>query len=127
MEHIVYFILAFLLAYLGRYALYKKSKKTSKKVKKAKKQKDNMAIEMKYLVHKFELDPAKLDTKKIAQLISSIDAFIIAVTFTFVLLVTEDMILIFILGVLFIFVLIYGLYEILGRILLKKGYGKNGL
>ena len=125
-EHIFYFILAFLISFISRYWLYKRSKKPSKKGKN-KNNSNNLAIEMKYLMSKFDLDKEKLNTLKIAKYISLLDGIIIALAATLVLIVTEDMVLIFTIGVVLIFLLIYVLYEILGRILIKKGYRKNGL
>ncbi len=127
MEHIVYFILAFIISAFGRFYLYKKSKKEPKKTKKKTNAKENLAIEMKYLIAKFGLSKEKVDCLKIAKIVSLLDAFIIAIVCTFVTFVTEDMILIFLLGIVLIFTFIYGSYEILGRILKKKGYDKNGL
>lgn len=126
MEQLILFIFTFLLTFIGRIALYLLSKRNKKKGKK-KKDKSGLAVEMKYLSMKFKLDNDLVDKRSIATLISCMDALIIASTFAIVITITDNMVLELILGLALIFGLIYGLYEILGRILLKKGYGKNGL
>lgn len=126
MEQLILFIFTFILAFIGRLLLYLISKRAKKKGRK-KKDKSGLAIEMKYLSMKFKLDNEKVDKKSIATLISCMDALIIAATFAIVITVSDSIVLELLLGLALIFGLIYGLYEILGRILLKKGYGKNGL
>lgn len=122
MEHVVYFIVSFAISYFGRCFLYKKSKKTSKR--KNKKNRSNLAIEFKYLSSKFALDREKLDTLKMARIVSLLDAVIISVTFTVVSFIT-DMWLVFILGIVIVFGLIFGLYEVLGSVLKRKGFEKK--
>lgn len=122
MEHVVYFIVSFALSYFGRCFLYKKSKKTSKR--KNKKNRSDLAIEFKYLSSKFALDREKLDTLKMARIVSLLDAIIISVTFTVVSFIT-DMWLVFVLGIVIVFGLIFGLYEVLGSVLKRKGFEKK--
>lgn len=110
-----------------RYLLYKKSKKASKKPTKKRKKDNSLAVELKYLCLKFKLDKERIDTKAINRIASVLDGLIISLSFTLANLFTRNMIFSFLIGFVAIFVLIYGFYEILGIILVKKGYEKNGL
>lgn len=96
----------------------------SNRSKKKEKKKDNTSIEIKYLSSKFSLDRDSLNTKKMNYLISAIDASIIAIAFTLVSFI-DDMIVTFTVGIITVFVLIYVSYEILGKILKKKGIEKK--
>lgn len=83
-----------------------------------------MSIEIKYLSSKFSLDRDSLNTEKMNYLISAVDALIIATAFTFVSFI-DDMVVTFTVGIITVFVLIYVSYEILGKILKKKGIEKK--
>lgn len=83
-----------------------------------------MSIEIKYLSSKFSLDRDSLNTEKMNYLISAVDASIIATAFTLVSFI-DDMVVTFIVGIITVFVLIYVSYEILGKILKKKGIEKK--
>lgn len=123
MEVLLYFTASFLILFFGRLYLYKKSKKEHKKGKKAKKEKSMLALEIKYLSKKFSLDENRLDNVKIMKIICALDALVISLTFACVIFI-EDILITFILGITLVFVLIYGLFELLGHILKKKGYEK---
>ena len=124
MEHVIYFLISFVITYFGRLYLFKRNNKVSKRSNKKEKKKDNMSIEIKYLSSKFSLDRDSLNTEKMNYLISAIDASIIATAFTLVSFI-DDMVVTFIVGIITVFVLIYVSYEILGKILKKKGIKKK--
>lgn len=124
MEHVIYFLISFVITYFGRLYLFKRNNKVSKRSNKKEKKKDNMSIEIKYLSSKFSLDRDSLNTEKMNYLISAIDASIIATAFTLVSFI-DDMVVTFIVGIITVFVLIYVSYEILGKILKKKGIEKK--
>lgn len=124
MEHAIYFLISFVITYFGRLYLFRRSNKVSNRSKKKEKKKDNTSIEIKYLSSKFSLDRDSLNTKKMNYLISAIDASIIAIAFTLVSFI-DDMIVTFTVGIITVFVLIYVSYEILGKILKKKGIEKK--
>lgn len=124
MEHVIYFLISFVITYFGRLYLFKRNNKVSKRSNKKEKKKDNMSIEIKYLSSKFSLDRDSLNTEKMNYLISAVDASIIATAFTLVSFI-DDMVVTFIVGIITVFVLIYVSYEILGKILKKKGIKKK--
>lgn len=124
MEHVIYFLISFVITYFGRLYLFKRNNKVSKRSNKKEKKKDNMSIEIKYLSSKFSLDRDSLNTEKMNYLISAVDASIIATAFTLVSFI-DDMVVTFIVGIITVFVLIYVSYEILGKILKKKGIEKK--
>ena len=95
--------------------------------KKKKKNKTGIAVEMRYLMTKFKLSEKKVDRKSLAAIISFIDAVIISTTLIIVVSVTENMVLEMLLGLIIVIVLIYVSYEILGRILIRKGFDKDEL
>ena len=117
------FILIYLIYYYG--ILKRKYKKYLSK-KKTKKKSDLMnQMEISYLVSKFNLDVNKINFLILIRIIALIDAFIISFTSSFVYyLPFKGIIWKFLIGFVMLFILIYALYEILGRILVKKGWIK---
>lgn len=95
--------------------------------KKEKQNKNGIAVEMKYLKNKFSLDEKKIDRRSLAAVISLLDSLIISSTLIIVISLTDNMILEMLLGLVIVIFLIYVSYEILGRILKKKGFEKNEL
>lgn len=77
-----------------------------------------------YLINRFKLDTKKFSYKKIMWITTFLNAFIIAFTAA-VVIVVDNLILQLVLGFGILLVLIFVLYEITGRILVKKGYAKN--
>ena len=90
--------------------------------KKKKKNKKYEIIEVKYLVLTYGLSKEKLLTPKIIFLTSIIDAFIIALVFLIVMLLPWKIYWQLLVGFVLLMGLIYSLYGILGKILVKKGY-----
>lgn len=82
---------------------------------------------MRYLMTKFKLSEKKVDRKSLAAIISFLDAIIISATLIIVISATDNMALEMILGLIIVIALIYAAYEVLGRILIRKGFDKDGL
>lgn len=101
---------------------YLVNKRYLKKVKKKKKY--NELTEVFYLKTKFKLDERKLNTNKIMVIISCINAFIISLVSVVVILIRINIILQLLIGFVLLIALIYSIYEIFGRLLVKKGYSK---
>lgn len=89
-------------------------------LRKVKKKKYDAIGEMNYLIAKFKLDKKRIDYKKEILYISLINSFIIASVGIFVTCLNIMMILQLAIGFVLLFALIYTLYEIYGRHLVKK-------
>ena len=98
-------------------------------IKKQKSKKKNKKLEefvgLSYLIPKFKLDINKMDLNYVFFMVSLIDAFIISFVFVVITIIPWDMGFSMLLGFVLLFGLIYALYEILGRVLVKKGWSKN--
>ena len=112
---ILIFIFIFLIDYIINRSHYSKRKKN-------KKSKNKDIMEISYLVEKFNLDKKKLPINKLLLLI----ALIISITSLTVILCNTFLILQLVIGFVLLLGLIYAIYEITGRILVKRGYSKNG-
>ena len=111
------FIVVFLINYLVVFKL--RYKNTGKK----KKKKDLQSyIGFSYLIPKFNLDKDKIDINYMFFCISLINAFIIAFVFMIVYIIPWSYPFRMIVGFVLLFGLIYSLYEIYGRHLVKKGW-----
>ena len=82
--------------------------------------------EIKYLVNKFNLDEKKLKKRQMILWICIIDAFIISFVGTFIFMLPIDYVWKFLSGFVLLFALIYALFEIYGRHLVKSGFQKKG-
>lgn len=89
-------------------------------LRKVKKKKYENIGEMNYLISKFKLDKKKINYKKEIIYISLINSFIISSVGTFVTCLDIAIFLQLALGFVLLFALIYALYEIYGRHLVKK-------
>lgn len=123
MDKLILFLFCFVFCFVGRLTLYLISKLSKKK----KKNRTGIAVEIRYLVTKFKLNEKRMDGKALAAIISFLDAVIISGTLIIVVTTTENMVLEMLLGLIIVISLIYVSYEILGRILIKKGFDKDGL
>jgi len=92
--------------------------------KKKRKKKDSEITEIVYLIGKFKLDKSKLPMNKLLLGISFINAFIISLVAVLVILININILLQLIIGFILLIALIYSIYELLGRYLVKKGYVK---
>ena len=104
-------------------------KRGYEKIKKQKSKKKNKKLEefvgLSYLIPKFKLDINKMNLNYVFFMVSLIDAFIISFVFVVITIIPWDMGFSMLLGFVLLFGLIYALYEILGRVLVKKGWSKN--
>ena len=129
----VLYVIVFLVDYFAinrrKYnILFKKKSKNVKSKKKSKKtpnKKDIQFGEINYLIGKFNLDKKKIDYKSTILWTAVINAFIISLVSTVISAIPAHIIWQLLVGFVLIFGLIYALYEIYGRILVKKGWGKN--
>ena len=129
LESLVSFAIIFTIFYVGNYYLNLKRKynKITNKKPSKKKKKNNKPVEimeLSYLINKFKLDIKKMDLLYCIRWISFLDAFIIALTCVIIFLLPWKLIWQLLTGFVLVFGLIYALYEIFGRHLVKKGWGK---
>lgn len=106
-----FFILLFIIVFIANFMLNHR---------KVKKKKFDSIGEMNYLISKFKLNKKKINYKHEIFYISFINSFIISSVGTFVTCLDIMIILQLALGFILLFALIYSLYEIYGRHLLKK-------
>ena len=99
-------------------------KLSGKKSKKRKKREAREIIEINYLVITHNIKKERLLNSKFILLISIIDAFIICLVFLVVMLIPYALVWQLLTGFVLLLGLIYSIYTILGRILVKKGYDK---
>ena len=121
---LILFAILFGLIFIVDYLFIKRRylKRLNSKKKKKKKNK-----ELSYLIGKFKLDKDALPLNKVLLMVSLINAFIIAFVAIVVLILNVHLIIQLIVGFILLLALIYSIYELYGRYLVKKGYGKNGL
>lgn len=106
-----FFVFLYIVIFIFNYILNKR---------KVKKKKYDAIGEMNYLIFKFKLNKKKINYKKEILYISLINSFIISSVGTFVTCLDLMMILQLGIGFVMLFALIYALYEIYGRHLVKK-------
>lgn len=111
-----FFLIVFCLVYMITYFtnLRKWKKKQYKKIG-----------EYNYLMMKFHLDGTKLILRKMLLWFSLMDALIIAFVTTFITMLDIGIMWQLLIGFVLLFALIYAIYEIYGRSLVKKGYQKR--
>jgi len=130
--YLVFFGVLYILVFLVDYFIINKRKYNlmfpieKKSKKKNGKQKEIKEFgEISYLVGKFKLDKKKIDYKSCIFWTAIINSFIISFVATVISAIPAHIIWQLLVGFVLIFVLIYSLYEIYGRILIKKGWGKD--
>lgn len=109
----IMFLLIFIITYWMNLNNYKKRKYTS-------------IGELNYLLKKFNLDRKKLPLRKMLLVFSLLDAFIMAFTASFITALPVNTVFQMLIGFVLLFALIYALYEIYGRHLVKKYKKKEG-
>ena len=114
--HIFTFLLCFLIIFVLIYFIYLRQIKRKKK---------REIIELVYLQNKFHLDRKKLNARKQILWISMMDAFIMSFVWTFMNFIPVDFGWQLMIAFVLVFALIYSMYEIYGRHLVKKGYQKK--
>ncbi len=115
--NVIYFVVSYLIIFL-LYSLVINRKKKS--YKDATKQMDIL-----YLVNKFKLNTKKTKYNTLKWITNIINPLIISITFIIVTNIKSFTLGIMI-GFLVMMMLIYSIYEIIGRILKKKEFDKNG-
>jgi len=116
MNYLLYFGVIFLIIFLFYFLVLNRMK--------LKKQNYNKIGEINYLIKKFNLDSHKINYRLVANIVALINAFIIAFVCVVISLIDIAFIWQMLIGFVLLFSLIYALYEIFGRILVKKGWGK---
>lgn len=114
--NVIYFVVSYLIIFL-LYSLVINRKKKS--YKDATKQMDIL-----YLVNKFKLNTKKTKYNTLKWITNIINPLIISITFIIVTNI-KSFILGIMIGFLVMMMLIYSIYEIIGRILKKKEFNKN--
>ena len=114
--HLFTFLLCFLILFFLIYFVYLGQLKRKKKKE---------IIELVYLQNKFNLDSKKINARKEILWISIIDAFIMSFVWTFMNFIPVGFIWQLMIAFVLVFALIYAIYEIYGRHLIKKGYQKK--
>lgn len=117
----VLFIIIFLVDYI-----FIKRKYLKKINSKKKRKKNNELTEISYLVGKFKLNKDALPLNKLLVVISLSNAFIISLVAVVVIILNTYIIIQLVVGFILLFALIYAVYELIGRSLERRGYGKNG-
>ncbi len=82
-------------------------------------------IEIQYLIRRFNLVPSKMKSIRVGLGVSLIDAFIISLTIYITSSISDKVLIELLIGVVFVFILIFGLNELFGRLLKRKGYDKK--
>lgn len=113
-------IIIFVVLVLGFYLI--KSWKVAAYLKRKKKKKELNIVEIKYLNYRFNIKKERLLTSGFIFLIGLINALIITIVFAVIILLPWPTVLQLLVGFVLLLGLIYAIYEILGRILVKKGY-----
>ncbi len=124
---LILFAILFGLIFIVDYLFIKRRYLKRLNSKKKKKKKNKELMELSYLIGKFKLDKDALPLNKVLLMVSLINAFIIAFVAIVVLILNVHLIIQLIVGFILLLALIYSIYELYGRYLVKKGYGKNGL
>ena len=93
--------------------------------KKTKKKRNNTSImEVQFLTTRFKLDENKINYKFLLRWIAFLNALIISFTSTIITYIPLKMMWQLLIGFVIVFGLIYALYELLGRYLVRKGWKK---
>ena len=120
--NVCFFLILWLLIFLFEYFFVMNKKSKNKKNKK----KNNIQImEYTYLIGKFKLDENKIVYKSLARGCSIINGFIISFVVTVISNIDLFIVWQLLIGFVLLFALIYSVYEIYGRILVKKGWRKE--
>ena len=117
--NITFFMLLMLIIFFVDYKFILLRKIKSKKVK------NEEIMEFNYLIHKFNLDPKKINYRPTAMWCALFNGFIISGVVTVMYLIKLKFVWQLMIAFVMLVGLIYSIYEIYGRILVKKGKGKN--
>lgn len=117
--NLIFFFVLALIIFLADYLFVFKRKLKSKKVK------NDEIMEISYLMYKFKLDKNKVLYKPMCLYCALINGFIISGVVTIICLFDIGYIWRLLIGFVMLLGLIYSIYEIYGRILIKKGWQKK--
>ena len=123
---LILFGILFVLIFTFDYLFIKRSYLKRVMGKKKSRKKKNEITEIVYLVNKFKLDKEKLPLNKLLLVISLSNALIISFVSVVVIMLNTYLIIELVVGFVLLLRLIYAIYEIIGRYLERRGYGKNG-
>ena len=115
--NIIFFMLVFLLIFIGDFYFVSKVKGKKRKVEK-------MTSQDQYIIKRFDLDETRISLRQLNFHISIINAFIIAFVSTVVSITNFHIGVQLAISFVLLFGLIYSLYELYGRHM-KKKYGKR--
>ena len=117
----IFFVISFLVIYFRNVNKVKKiNKQENTKNRKKKKNKNIEIIEAKFINLRFKIPMEKLVGKKLLLVYALIDSFIMVVCFLIIVSLSWHIAFVLLFAFVILFGLIYSLYEILGRILLRK-------
>lgn len=123
-EYLIMFVGLFIIIFVIDYFLINKKRlnliKNKGKTKKGKNKKVKSIGEIDYLIAKFHLKESKLNKDQVIIWVSIINSFIISFTSCIVMMLNTKKIWQFLIAFVLLFSLIYALYEIYGRSLVKK-------
>lgn len=118
-ENLGIFLITLSICMVGRFVIYLVNKKRGKQKKSVRK--ELMPIEIKYLNKRFGLKMSKIYKNCFMLLVSFIDGLILSVTAMLVMLIPRFIYLQMLVGLGVLLGLIFVVYEVLGRILVRKG------
>lgn len=127
LEYVIYFLLVFIIVFIGDFFIIKKpiyDSLNNKQKKNKKKDKLRDIFELNYIITKFNLDKKKMPIKKCLLHFTLINALIISLTVTILSMLDIFIGWKFLIGFILLFGLIYAIYELYGNMCIKKGWEK---
>ena len=127
LEYVIYFLLVFIIVFIGDFFIIKKpiyDSLNNKQKKNKKKDKLRDIFELNYIITKFNLDKKKMPLKKCLLHFTLINALIISLTVTILSMLDIFIGWKFLIGFILLFGLIYAIYELYGNMCIKKGWKK---
>ena len=127
LEYVIYFLLVFIIVFIGDFFIIKKpiyDSLNNKQKKNKKKDKLRDILELNYIITKFNLDKKKMPIKKCLLHFTLINALIISLTVTILSMLDIFIGWKFLIGFILLFGLIYAIYELYGNMCIKKGWKK---
>ena len=127
LEYVIYFLLVFIVVFIGDFFIIKKpiyDSLNNKQKKNKKKDKLRDIFELNYIITKFNLDKKKMPIKKCLLHFTLINALIISLTVTILSMLDIFIGWKFLIGFILLFGLIYAIYELYGNMCIKKGWKK---
>lgn len=124
-ECILFFLITWLVIFFCDYFFILRSKLNyllGNNKKKNKKIKNVDITEISYLAKKFKIEKRSLYKTSIILWIGLLNAFIISLTSTIITMIPLNIAWQFLIGFALLFGLIYAIYELFGRVLIRKGY-----